>query len=425
MNGFIWKNVTRRELGLLMGAELIGFIPPSISATEKIIKKNLLGSISVDNFGAIANSEAAASVNKIAFDMALNEALLETKELICESGGTYWLPPETNIGRSGITFDGRGATLKQVGGKQNLNWLLVTVANGFKLKNFVIDGNRINTPNFGADRSLLTVFNTENIDISYMEIKESNGKGLSITSGVIGNGTRRVKVHDVTAHSCRKQCVMTDASNNTILDDPACEDIIFDRIFIKATDHAGIAINDGSRRVAVTNCIAEVNNAVWDAIAIRGSQTVTVSNCIGRRGRNGIQIHVLDARAIARGEDCRDIKLSNNIWELNKQNGCLVAGVEYVEITGDISRNNGQSGVGYCGFNITQVPGVRRSKGITMNSIISIDDQLVHTQSKAIDVTASDGVVINSPTARGNISSNRVTHNSSVKGLSVINESTR
>ncbi len=363
--------------------------------------------VSVDDFGAVPESEASAANNAVAFQKALDAAAASSKQVICGSGKTYWLPTQTFIGRSNVTLDGRGATLKQASGHQTLNWLLVTKCNGFSIKNFVIDGNRAGAASLGRDASLLVIFSTENIEISGIIIHSSAAKGLAITSATSGTGTRNIKVIDVTAYNCKYQAVMTDRSNggNQL---PACEDVSFDRIIVRDTDHAGIAVNDGSRRIAVSNCVLDVNNSVWDALAIRGSRDVVVSNTVGRRGRNGCGISVLDAGALMRGEDTQDITLSNNIWETNKQNGCLITGAVRVTVNGDIARNNGQAIVGASGFNISQVAGVRRSKYITLNSVVASDNQPAATQATGISVSATDDIRIESPVMHGNSINNKV-----------------
>ncbi len=384
-------------------------------------KVKLNDAVSVDDFGAVANSEAAAVANLVAFQNALTAASTSTKYVVCGTGKTYWLPTQSPIGMAGVIFDGRGATLKQASGAHTTNWLLITACNGFKMLNFNIDGNRTGAASLGVDSSLLLIYNTEDVDLSCITIFASAAKGVAVVSGVSGSGTRRIRLSEITAYNCSKQAVMTDRSNGGT-DAPACEDIILDKILVKSTDHAGVAINDGSRRVTLTNSILDVNNATWDALAIRGSREITVSNVIGRRGRNGCQISVLDAAALARGEDSRNITLSNNIWEFNNQSGLQIVGAINVTVNGDIARNNGQTTTA-TGFNISQVTGVRRSSYITLGSVSAIDDQAVPTQHTAIQVAASDVVKISSPVMFGNTTRNRVYFLTGVTGFSVANDS--
>jgi len=398
------------------GAGMSGYDRVNAYAADTVGRK-LRETISADEFGVVADSAAAAAANATALTAALADAATSTKHVILASGGTYYFPTTFSLGVAGVTLDGRGATIKQESGAQTGDWLSITGCNGFKLRNVTIDGNRVGAPSLGADKSLLLVHNVEDVDIENVTVHGSSGKGLSITSGVAGSGTRNIRCSNVTAYDCAKQAVMTDRSNGGT-ENPACEKIILDRIFVTDTDHAGIAINDGSRQVVLSNSILDVNNTTWDALAIRGSREVTVTNCIGRRGRNGCQVSVLDAAALARGEDSRNIVFSGNVWDQNDQGGLLIAGVINMTVTGDIARNNNQ-GVAGSGINITQVAGVRRSSYITLSSPSAIDDQTVATQVSAISVAASDVVRINAPVMFGNTTDNRVKLTAGVTGVRV------
>jgi hypothetical protein len=111
--------------------------------------------------------------------------------------------------------------------------------------------------------------------------------------------------------------------------------------------------------------------------------------------------------------------LVGNTWELNNQHGCLIAGVVGATVVGDVAKNNGQSGAGYSGFSVTQVPAVRRSSNVVVTAPRALDDQGTATQSNAVSVAASDVVKISDPVMYGNLTNNRVVITSGVTQTSV------
>lgn len=397
-----------RQLAEASGALLIGCIQAGPGAVARWVLDKLRETPSVEDFGAVHDSEAAAATNAAAFQAALTAATTRTKRVICGTGKTYWLPTQTQIGAPGVTLDCRGATLKQAGGPHTANWLLASECAGFRMVNFKLDGNKAGTPNLHPDSALLTVYNTEDVELEAFSVTASKGKGVAVSSGVSGAGTKKVTISRGRASNCDTQCFVVDRSNGVGDAGPVCEDVLLDRLIVGDTGHAGVAINDGSRRVKLTNSIIDVNNSVWDAVGVRGAKHVTISNVTGRRGRNGIQVSVLNADALARGEDARVIILSGNTWEENKQNGALIAGAIGVTVTGDIAKNNNQQGVGGAGINITQVPGVRRASRVTMSSVEAFDDQGTATQEHGVSISAADSVRVSAPVIWGNVSSNRV-----------------
>lgn len=397
-----------RQLAESSGALLIGCIQAGPGAVARWVLDKLRETPSVEDFGAVPDSEAAAATNAAAFQAALTAATTRTKRVICGTGKTYWLPTQTQIGAPGVTLDCRGATLKQAGGTHTANWLLASECAGFRMVNFKLDGNKANTPNLHPDAALLTIYNTEDVELDSFTVTASKGKGVAVSSGVSGAGTKKINISRGRSSNCDAQCFVVDRSNGVGDAGPVCEDVLLDRLMIGDTGHAGVAINDGSRRVKLTNSIIDVNNAVWDAVSVRGAKHVTIANNTGRRGRNGVQVSVLDAAALARGEDARDVILTGNNWEENKQNGALIAGAIGVTVNGDIAKNNDQSGVGGMGFSVTQVAGVRRASRVTMSSVLAFDDQTVPTQEHGINIAAADGVRVSAPVIWGNVSSNRV-----------------
>lgn len=346
-----------------------------------------------EDYGCLSNDESLAPTNKI----IIEHAKQFEPRLYGTPGKTYWLPLEVDISGS-CSFYGQQATLKLAGTTEDLNWILANQMTGGKINGFTLDGNRNNTPNIGIDRSLLTVYNTEDMDIEKLVIVDAFSKGISVTSSLSGTGTRNIRLREISARNCGEQCIIIDSTGT-----PACEDILIDSIFVRDTDHAGIAINDGSRRVSVTNCILDVNNTTWDALSIRGAQDVTVSNCIGRRGRNGCQVFINDQASLDRGEDARRVTFSNNIWEFNDQNGLAVVGARNVSVTGDIARNNGESG-----FIVIQKQGVRRATVVTLSSVQAFDDQDVPTQKNGMLLAACDTVRVSAPVMYGNVNGNKV-----------------
>jgi hypothetical protein len=372
------------------------------------------GFVNLRQYGATGASDDTASVVA-----ALASGY---KDIRGVDGDVYIIDTATSIGVAGVTLDLKGSTFKQKLGSQTGNWLSITAADGFTFKNYRLDGNRIGVPSLHADSALLTVYNTQYVSLLSGRVFASSAKGVSISSGVAGSGTKNILVDKYTGYDCSKQCLLTDRSNGGVGDTIPCEDVVMKGIFIKDTDHAGVAINDGSRRVTLSDSILDVNNATWDALSIRGSREVSVANVIGRRGRNGCQISVLDAAALSRGEDSRNITFSNNIWEENDQSGLQIVGAINVNVSGDIGRNNAQGGTG-SGINVSQVAGVRRSSYIRLSGCSGIDDQTVATQEYGVQVAASDDVKVDSPTIYGNVISNKVHYVSGVTEFAVSNDS--
>lgn len=352
-----------------------------------------------ENYGVIGGSETYSASNTV----VLQSAKTKESRLFGTSGEVYWLAPNTNLGASSCSFYGEGSTLKQKGGTHDSNWILLYQNSGIKFKNFTIDGNRVNTPSLSLNRSLVTIYNTEGVCFADCVVKNSQAKGVSVTSSSTGSGTYKIRITGVTSFNCKMQCILTDATGT-----PECKDILISHCFIKDTDHGGIVVNDGSDSVVVHSCVSDVNNTAWDAIGVRGAKNVKITNCIGRRGRSGCRVWVLDAAAISRGEVADSVTLSNNTWEENSQGGLDIIGVYNMTVVGDISKNNNKSGSGYAGITVTQQAGVRRSKNITLSSVAVYDDQNTPTQAKGVFIAAADNVKVTSPVIYGNTVSNRV-----------------
>jgi hypothetical protein len=351
--------------------------------------------ISIEMFGARAGNEQYADINRDAFEDAVSYAAGQGGGTVYVSGnnGIYSLSAPTYIGAPNVALKGNQASLKLKSGAST-NWLVIKQCPGFSFSGFILDGNRGNVPSFGVDDSLVAVFDTEDVTISDMTVKNSYAKGISITSSTSGNGTRNIKINNIIAYNCRYQCIMTDSTGS-----PDCEKVLIANSIIKDTDHGGIVINDGSRLVTVSNCISDVNNSAWDAISIRNSEDISIVNCIGRRGRCGILIYLSD-NALSQGFDCRNITLSGNIWEYNSQPGVQIVGAQNVSISSDISKNNYSNG-----FNVTQSL-ERRASNVTMSSVQAFDDQQTATQIKGINIAAADKVYISSPVCHGNSQAN-------------------
>lgn len=385
------------------------FTPAGTGAVARTNQGKLREWVSIDDFGAIPNSESDAATNATALTnayVAAEAAGINT--VIFGDGGTYWFPAETTISRNNFTLDCRWATLKQVGHATDKSWLLITGHSNFNFVNFRLDGNRANTASVGPDRATLLVFNCSHVKIDGFRLTAAKGKGLAVSCGSTGSGATHITVSNGYADDCGTQAFIADGTTGGAIGSPPCEYVRFVNLTVGDTDHAGIAVNDGARYVTVENCFLDVNNATWDALGVRGARDVKIIGCTGRRGRNGIQCHTLDAAAIARGEICNDVTLIGNTWELNQQSGCLIAGVIGATIVGDVAKNNSQSGAGFFGFNITQVVGVRRSSRVVLTGPRSFDDQSSATQTTAIGVSASDDVKVSDPVMFGNVTDNRV-----------------
>lgn len=378
------------------------------------------GALVMDAFGVFPDNEAFSASNQVGMGLVRAAvSAIRGRVVRPATQGVYWFPTNTLIAAPGMRLEGGGATMKQQSGSQTTNWLQVAAADGFQIDNWVIDGNRANAPSLANDSAILLVTNISGARFSNLKVHSSSAKGMALASGVAGNGVKNVSVINCQGWNCRTQAFMTDRSNSGAGDTIPCEDVLFDGITVGATDHAGIAVNDGSRRITVVNSFFDVQNSAWDAVSIRGSRQVKVSNTVGRRGRNGCQISVLDNAAIARGEIADGIQLSGNTWSENRQTGCLIAGATDVRVVGDISKNNGQNGTTQYGFAVTQIASVRQSSDVALTSVVAIDDQAVPTQHTGIIALACSRVKVSDPTMRGNTAFNKVQYNSTAVDFTV------
>lgn len=381
------------------------------------------GRLYADAFGLVVSLEASAATNQSIWAIIRAATLTSRGSKVVEVGpGTYWFPLDTRISEPGMHLRGNATVFKIAATTSDLNGFMITASDGFRFHGIEFDGNRANTPNVGADRCLVLIFNIEDAIGYNLKVHSAKGKGLGFSSGVAGKGVFNCHIRDSEGWNCGTQVFIMDRSNG--LSEPGadaipCRDNTFVRLVVKATDHAGIAINDGSLRCKVVDCHADVQNAAWDAIGVRGARDTLVMGCTGRRGRNGFQAYVLDAAAILRGEICDGLILSGNMWDANQQNGCLIQGVKGLSISGDAAKNNGQSGAESYGFNITQRPGVQRTTNAAISSTRAYDDQAVPTQHSGIVVSASDNVKISSPVLFGNTTRNRVHYITGVTGFEV------
>jgi len=363
----------------------------------------------VEDFGARANNDDLYAVsNKTAFQASLRCASDCGGGTVNVNGmlGAYVLPECTGFYElSNVALRGNKTTLKLLAGAETYSWLIIKHAGGidggggtFAVSGFILDGNGIACPDFNCDHALMVIDHSlGGVNISDMTVKNSAAKGLAVTCGTDLNGgtggSVNVRFDKITAYSCKTQAVMTDSTGTG-----PCKKITLSNIIVKDTQHAGIAINDGSEMVSLANSIADVNNTAWDAISVRGSKDVSITNCIGSRGRSGLRLS-----ALATDDECKNITGSGNLWDSNIQSGVLIIGTENVSISGDISKNNQ---CGWDGFGITQAVGIKRANNVTLSSIQAFDDRATILQSHGIRTMAADNVLISSPLCHENVLKN-------------------
>lgn len=388
----------------------------------KLYVLRVTGRLYADAFGVVANDEAAAAANKSIWATVRAATMTARGSKVVEVGsGTYWFPLDTRISEPKMWLQGNATVFKIAATAVDANGFLITESDGFRYHGIEFDGNRVNTPNVGADRCLVLVFNIEDAVGYDLKVHSAKGKGAGFASGVAGKGVFNCHIRDSEGWNCGTQVFIMDRSNGLmapVADTIPCRDNTFVRLTVGATDHAGIVINDGSLRCSVIDSTADVQNSAWDAIGERGSRDTLIKGCIGRRGRNGFQSYVLDAAAIARGEISYGLTTSGNLWDANWFNGIVTSGTISITSVGDTAKNNGQSGSESYGFNIGQRAGVRRGSHITISSPRAYDDQAVPTQHSGIVVSACDDVKISSPILYGNTTRNKV-HFLAVTGFEV------
>lgn len=254
-----------------------------------------------------------------------------------------------------------------------------------------VDANRAqqNSRAFGADRCAVLVVNAKGCTFLSSEIISSPGKGFGVLSTPSGT-TSDMEIRGFKGGNCSKQVLIVDGNNMTGF----FRRVIINDVRIGATSHAGVALNDGASDVTLSDVVADVQSGTWDAVSIRDSWDIKLSNVRGSRGRNGLYLQRLNGF-------CGRIEMDNVIGEENLQNGILIAGAEDVVGGVVVGRNNAAAGI-----NITAGAGGHRCKNIRIAAPSAYDNKENPTQQYGILVQGADDCWLGKSTTYGNTKRN-------------------
>jgi hypothetical protein len=331
-----------------------------------------------------ASSPATTAANLESLRVAAETA--EASVLV--GAGTYVLPPQVRLDADNTAWTfARGAVLKLHDTQAADDFILLQSPVNQRVKGLRVDGNRAiqNAATFGADNAAVLVVDATSCLFDAPEIISSPGKGFAVVSSA-GGYNRDVEIRSFKGADCATQVLIVDGNNMTGF---------FERITIKsvrigATSHGGVVLNDGAHQIAMSDVIADVQNSTWDAVSIRDSYDIQMTNVRGKRGRNGIYAQRLNGF-------CGRIELNNVAGESNSQNGVLLAGAENVTGGTVVGRNNAAAGI-----NITTGVASYRCKNISIAAPVGYDDQGTPTQQYGLLVQGVDGCQLGKHTAYGN-----------------------
>lgn len=373
------------------GADRVGFEGGTVSdrlSHFNILTRSVLTPMSVAGLGTVEEGFTDSAANSAMWEILRQEAEAGKREVWIPAG-TYLLDPDTRLDADNTTWNFHaGALLKMRDATvTRQNFLVYASPKNQVVRGLRFDANRANhaATTFGVDNCGVIVVDAENCDFEGVKIISSPAKGFAVVSSN-GGLTSNLSVRNVSGGNCDRQAVIFDGNNST----GRFKMITLGAVRIWATSHAGVAINDGAHDIIATDIVCDVQNSVWDAIAIRDSHDIQLNNARGLRGRNGIGLWSLDGR-------CRNIQLNNVSGENNQQNGVLITGAE--NVTGSIvsGRNNAAAGV-----NIGRIPSGYNSKNIHIETVVGVDDRVSHSQQYGLLVTAADNVTVGSVRASGN-----------------------
>lgn len=352
-------------------------------------KRQVIGSWDAAWFGF--SSARTSAENALALS-ALTAAAEIAKASVVVAKGTYLLPPQTSLKANDTEWHFEpGAVLKLHDTQATTSFLSFPAPVRQRVYGLTVDGNRAaqNATSFGADNSALIVVDARNCLFDSTKIISSPAKGFVLVSTKGGN-TRDTTIREFVGNNCVAQVLLIDGNNRT----GSFERIIVDGVQIGATSHGGLVVNDGAHDIAISNVNADVHNTTWDAVSIRDSHDLKLTNIHGKRGRNGVYLQRLNGL-------CGRIQMHNVTGEFSEQNGILFLGAE--DVTGNKvgGRNNGSAGI-----NIAAGAGGYRSRNIRITCAFGYDDQGVKTQKYGILVQAADNVTLENARVHDNISRN-------------------
>lgn len=379
------------KLATSVGAYFIGYGSSNVGgALDNLGRRNVIA----QQYGLMALEDGGTS-------SASNAAALEALRVAAKAGklsvffprGTYVLPAGVRLDADNTEWVfAPGAVLKlhdtQATGADFITFYAPINQRVIGLR---VDANRAvqNAASFGSDRCAVLVQDAQGCVFYTPEIISSPGKGFGLVSSP-GNTTRDVEIRGFKGGNCVTQALIIDGNNMTGFFDR----VTVNGVRIGATSHAGVAINDGASNIALSDVIADVQNNTWDAVFIRDSFDIQLTNVRGKRGRNGVYVQRLNGY-------CGRIQMNNVVGEFSSQNGVFLVGAE--DVTGGVvvGRNNAGAGI-----NIAATSGAYRSKNISISAPAGYDDQGAPTQQYGLLVQGVDGCQLGKHTAYGNTTRN-------------------
>lgn len=307
------------------------------------------------------------SIEEGATDPVAELAKWESMRVAAESiGAQVYVPAGTYVLPQGVRFDAdntiwtfsQGSLIKLWNTQATNDFIVFSVPVNQRVKGLRFDANRANqnATLFGIDNCGCIIVDAKNFTIEQTHIVSSPAKGLAVVSSA-GGTNENVRITGVTGGDCVMQAVLIDGNNMTGFFKKG----ICDSVMIGETSHGGLVINDGVYDWQVSNVNCDVNNNTWDAVAIRDSWDLQLTNVKGHRGRNGVQLSSLNTIT-------KNITMTNIGGDNNNSSSVVLLAVE--DITG--SNIGGNNNV-FASVNIAQTGGGVRCKNITMTGLRGAD----------------------------------------------------
>jgi hypothetical protein len=371
-----WDNITGiNGTGIAVNASNVEYDPAGLGAVPTTVQAKLRETVSVKDFGAVGDG---VTDDTVSIQAAINSL---------PSGGTVLFPRGTYIATSfgasainGIRMigDGVNATTVRLKDGSNSSFVYFAGVNGGEFAHMTVDGNVANNP-LGIDRTALGCGSSKNLFFHDFHVKDCEGKGVAISSGNFAT-TENIHLSSFSVTNCNEQAVLIDATNGTT------RYVVIDNFTISDTNHAGVAVGDGSTDVAISNGVIDVGAPTFDAVLVRDGRRVSIANVIGRRGRNGLYVQCLTPAFAP-----QDVVVSGCVFDENYQNGVLVLSGTRVSISNVISKNNNQAGAGGQGFNIAKatVGGAPECSFVALSNCLAVDTQGVPTQQYGYLISAA------------------------------------
>lgn len=340
--------------------------------------------INVVDYGAVGDGVT----DNTAFFLAAKAAAITAKSTVIVPSGTYILQSATDLSADDTDwYFQAGSVLKLSNTQATTSFITFSSPVNQRVFGMRVNANRPvqNPVIFGGDNCAVLVVDADNCTFDGVEIINSPGKGFALVSTPSGFN-RDVSILNFTGADCKEQVLLVDGNNRLGF----FERIIIDGVKIGATGNFGLCLNDGAGQVTVSNVIAEIQNSIGDAVYIRDSFDLQLSNIRGSSGQNGLGIERVN------GFTGR-IELSNVCGEFNDQNGILIIGAENVTATSLAGCNNGDAGI-----NISQNIYSERSKNINISNCSVYDNRVSPQQDYGLLISAADSVRVGELIAYGN-----------------------